>query len=159
MNADNLERIKTELMRDEGFKLQSYYDTVGKLSVGVGRNLDDNPLTAEEIAVVGHNARVKPISRGSAAYLLTADINRTIKALDRSLAWWVTLSAVRQRVVLNMAFNLGIGGLLGFHNTLTAIRTGDYHGAAAGMLSSKWAKQVGARADRLAIMMRTGVTP
>lgn len=131
--------MRVELIRDEGIRLRPYKDSVGKLTIGVGRNLDDVGISAEE-----------------ANRLLDADIDRAAAALDKALPWWRGLSEVRQRVLLNMCFNLGIGALLGFKNTLAAIKAGRYEDAASGMLASKWAGQVGDRAKRLAAMMRTG---
>ena len=128
-----------ELTRDEGFKLKPYRDTVGKLSIGVGRNLDDVGISSEEAGI-----------------LLSHDIDRTVDALDAAIPWWRSLDDVRQRVLANMAFNMGVAGLLGFKNTLAAVRDGRYADASAGMLASKWAGQVGARAARLASMMQKG---
>lgn len=135
----DLAALLDELVRDEGLRLKPYKDTVGKLTIGVGRNLDD----------VG-------ISEAEAKHLLENDVARTVAALDRALPWWATLDEVRQRVVLNLAFNMGVGKLLEFKNTLAAMQAGNYVGAANGMLASKWATQVGARAKRLAKMMATG---
>lgn len=135
----NHDTMRAELIRDEGVKLKPYRDTVGKLTIGVGRNLDD----------VG-------ISEAEAANLLDGDIERTARALDKALPWWRNLDDVRQRVVLNMAFNMGINSLRRFKNTLAAIQAGKYEDAATGMLASKWAQQVGQRAQRLASMMRKG---
>ncbi len=129
--------MRKELIRDEGVRNYPYKDTVGKLTIGVGRNLDD----------VG-------ISKDEAYLMLDNDIQRTSDSLDKNLPWWKTLDEVRQRVILNMAYNLGINSLLGFKNTLAAIQAGRYNDAADGMLASKWATQVGARATRLADMMR-----
>lgn len=131
--------MRSELIRDEGVRLKPYRDTVGKLTIGIGRNLDD----------VG-------ISPVEAAQLLDSDIQRTAAELDAALPWWRGLDEVRQRVILNMAFNLGVAGLLGFKNTLINVRDGHYAAAAAGMLASKWAVQVGQRAQRLADMMMKG---
>jgi lysozyme len=58
-----------------------------------------------------------------------------------------------------MGFNLGIQGLLKFTNTLSYIEQGKYELPSASMLASKWAKQVGQRARRLAEIMRTGELP
>ncbi|WP_055138748.1 glycoside hydrolase family protein [Burkholderia plantarii] len=127
-----------ELSRDEGRRLMPYTDTVGKITIGVGRNLTD----------VG-------ISESECDMLLADDIDRTITWLDAKLPWWRELDTVRQRAMVNMAFNMG-GGLLTFVNTLDAIKRGDYAAASKGMLDSKWARQVGARATRLAEMMTTG---
>ncbi|UUM20914.1 lysozyme [Mycoavidus sp. SF9855] len=127
-----------ELKRDEGQRLKPYLDTVGKMTIGVGRNLSD----------IG-------ISHSECTTLLENDIARTLTWLDHALPWWRTLDMVRQRVLINMAFNLG-GKLLTFVDTLTAMQGADYAAAANGMLASKWAKQVGARSQRLTNMMRTG---
>lgn len=135
----NLDAMRSELIRDEAMKLKPYRDSVGKLSIGVGRNLDD----------VG-------ISQIEAAQMLDSDIRRTADALDKALPWWRGLDEVRQRVLLNMAFNMGVAGLLGFKHTLADVQAGNYDFAAAGMLASKWAGQVGDRAQRLANMMMKG---
>ena len=138
----NLDQLIKDLERDEGVRLKPYLDTVGKTTIGVGRNLTD----------VG-------ISEDEADYLLHSDIARTIAGLDRNLNWWDSLDDVRQRVIVNMAFNMGVAGLLTFTNTLAAVHAGRYGDAADEMLASAWAKQVGPRALRLAEMMRTGTVP
>jgi len=135
----DLPTLLTELTRDEGRRLKPYTDTVGKTTIGVGRNLDDVGISEHECDM-----------------LLQNDITRTVAWLDRSVPWWQTLNAVRQRVMIHMAFNLG-NRLLTFVNMLTAAKSGDYNTAADAMLTSKWATQVGARAQRLATLMRTGV--
>lgn len=155
----NLERLKAELIRDEELRLVAYRCTSGKLSVGVGRNLDDCPLTAEEIKVVGHDGRSKPISRGAAVYLLDNGLKSTIRDLDRALPWWRELDEVRQRALANMAFNLGLPRLLGFKKMLYWLEKGYYVSAAAEALDSRWSKQVGDRALRIAAMILTGKEP
>lgn len=130
-----------DLERDEGLRLKPYRDTVGKLTIGCGRNLDD----------VG-------ISEAEARVLLANDVARVYLELDANLPWWREMTTTRQRVLANMCFNMGIGGLLTFANTLAAMHAGNYTGAAAKMLDSKWARQVGARAQRLAAMMAAGDT-
>jgi lysozyme len=135
----NTDLLKDELVRDEGLKLKPYRCTAGKLTIGVGRNLDDVGISASE-----------------AMLLLEHDINRVIAKLSYHLPWWSSLSENRQRVLANMAFNLGIDGLLKFKNTLSYIQNGNYSEAAKAMLESKWAKQVGERAVRLSKMMEAG---
>jgi lysozyme len=136
----NMSTLLSVLSRDEGRRLKPYLDTAGKTTIGVGRNLTD----------VG-------ISEGECSLLLENDVMRSIMWLDRHLPWWRSLDAVRQRVIINMAFNMG-RKLLTFANTLAAMQRGDYEAAANDMLASKWATQVGARAQRLASMMRTGAS-
>lgn len=129
--------IEEQLILHEGLRLKPYRDTVGKLTIGVGRNLTD-----------------KGISPTEAYELLQNDIAEVKAALVAHLPWVRALSDVRYRVLADMAFNLGIAGLLKFKATLTAVEAGDYHKAAEQMMRSKWAGQVGKRAQRLAQMMR-----
>lgn len=131
--------LALQLAAHEGLRLRPYRDTVGKLTIGFGRNLDD----------VG-------ISKAEARHLLANDIAKVERELAASIPWWRDLSFNRQLVLADMAFNLGIAGLLKFKQTLGAVETGDYIGAAEGMLNSKWAQQVGGRAIRLARMMAEG---
>lgn len=126
----------------EGTRRKPYRDTVGKLTVGVGRNLDDKGLRDDEIAL-----------------MLTNDIKECEADLDRALPWWRTLNAPRQHVLLDMCFNLGLTKLLGFKNTLKYIQQGNWAQAKANMLQSLWARQVGSRAVRLGQMMEQGEWP
>lgn len=142
MDAQNRLLLRAELKRDEEVKLKPYRDSKGKLTIGAGRNLED----------VG-------ISQDESDYLLTHDIVRAEADLDAHLPWWSTLDPVRQRVLANMCFNLGIGKLLTFTNTLPLIQSGHYAAAARGMLNSLWARQVKQRAGRLSQAMKTGVMP
>ena len=135
----DLTLLAEELKRDEGLRLKAYRDSVGKLTIGVGRNLDDKGITEDE-----------------ALYLLATDIAEVCEDLDRSLSWWRGLSENRQRVIANMCFNMGIDKLMGFKNTLKAIQESRWQDATQGMLDSKWASQVGVRAERLAQMMLNG---
>lgn len=140
MNTYDAAALRSELTHDEGRRNRIYKDTVGKTSGGVGRNLDDVGLMDDEIDL-----------------MLTNDIARAERFLDANLPWWRELDDVRQRVLMNMAFNMA-GRLLGFHMMLAATKAGDYETAANEMANSLWAKQVGDRADRLEHMMRTGGT-
>lgn len=149
MNDDNLNRLVTELERDEGVRRVPYVDTTGHRTIGVGHNLDAKPLP---------NGWTPPLDDGQIRALLLADLQGVFDDLDRTLPWWRDLNDVRQRVIANMCFNLGLGKLLGFRNTLIAMRQGRYSDAAAGMLGSRWAAQVGSRAHRLAAAMKTGET-
>ena len=129
---------RPQLMRDEGLRLHPYRDTVGKLTIGYGRNLDD----------VG-------ISQAEAEMMLTHDIAQAADSLT-NLPVFAVLDDVRQAVLITMAFNLGRTGLMGFRRMWAALAERDYDCAAREMLDSKWARQVGIRAERLAEQMKTG---
>jgi len=133
------ETLRDQLVRHEGLRLKPYRDTVGKMTIGVGRNLDD----------VG-------IFKPEAMLMLDNDIQRATDDLRAACPWVDDLQWARKAVLLNMTFNLGIGRLLEFKHTLAAVRAGDYKAAAAHMLESKWAKQVGSRAVELAKIMESG---
>lgn len=155
----NREVLIAELVRDEGERLKTYRCTAGKLTVGVGRNLDDVgllPGEASELKLTSASIRRNGITRAQSRKMLSNDIDRVIRSLDRHLPWVADLDEVRQRVLINMAFNLGTRGLLGFRNTLRYIAAGNYEQASVNMLKSLWARQVKGRANRLAELMRLG---
>lgn len=131
--------IRQQLIHHEGLRLKPYRCSAGKLTIGVGRNLED----------VG-------ISREEAMRLLDNDIGRCRGELADSVPAYLRLDETRKNVLIDMCFNLGIAGLLEFENMLAAVEAGDYDKAADEMLNSKWAGQVGKRADTLAEMMRRG---
>jgi lysozyme len=134
--------IREQLIAHEGLRLKPYRCTAGKLTIGVGRNLEDRGLRSDE-----------------ALYLLDNDIEDVTTELEMKLPWVRRLDDVRRRVLIDMGFNMGVAGLLKFERTLLSIRQGDYALAAKQMLQSKWAEQVGLRATRLAHMMETGEDP
>lgn len=137
--VDDLTR---QLRRDEGEVLYAYQDHLGFWTIGIGRLIDQRKgggLTREE-----------------AAYLLANDVVKFTTALRLRLPWFDKLDEARQGVLANMAFQMGIEGLLGFKNTLGMIDRGEYGAAADAMLQSKWAQQTPARALRLSNQMRKG---
>lgn len=136
---DIRDQLIAALIRDESLRLKPYKDTVGKITIGIGRNLDD----------VG-------ISHDEALVLLNNDLDKASSQVCTQLPWTINLDDARVAVLINMCFNLGIAGLLGFHNMLSLIQSGNYTAAANAMLESKWASQVGLRAVRLSEQMRVG---
>ena len=146
----NLDLLDAELRRDEDVRYNPYNDSRGIPTVGVGHNLQASPLPA---------GWTYPLTDDQIDDLLNRDVLVVGAALDLHFPWWRQLDEVRQRVIVNMCFNMGIGTLSEFHNTLHAMQTGDYLGAAAGMEASAWAGQVGNRATRLITTMRTGEMP
>lgn len=159
----DLDQLEAELTRDEGKRNRSYRDTVGKWTIGVGRNLTDVGLSPKERAALLANAPNRSLAYpnlvltdAEIALLLENDIERVIAQLHANLPWVFKLDGVRQRVLANMCFNMGVSTLLTFRNTLALIQAGKFEDAALAMLRSKWAQQVGNRAKRLADMMRNG---
>jgi lysozyme len=127
------------LIRHEGLRLKPYRDSKSKLTIGVGRNLDD----------VG-------ITRAEALMLLENDIATVQRDVKRAFPWFPGLDPVRKDVVLDMVFNLGLPRFRRFEKTIASIRAGDWENAAREMLKSRWANQVGKRATELAAMMERG---
>ena len=127
------------LIRYEGLRLKPYRDAKRKLTIGVGRNLDDAGIT-----------------RAEALMLLDNDIATVRRDVKRAFPWFPGLDPVRKDVVLNMVFNLGLPRFRRFEKTIAAIRAGDWENAAREMLKSRWANQAGKRATELAAMMERG---
>lgn len=135
----NIDRLMNQLCIDEGVILKPYRDTVGKLTIGVGRNLDD-----------------RGISKKTAMQMLDEDITIALADLAFFLPWYKQLDAARQEALINMCFNLGIARLRGFKNMLAALQASDWQKAHDEALDSRWAKQVKQRAIRIATTFLTG---
>lgn len=138
----NRDKVKAQLRIDEGSRSYAYQDTLGYWTIGVGHLIDRR----------GGGVKPKFIDM-----LLDDDIDEKTMQLDRAIPWWARLDDVRQGVLLNMCFNLGIDTLITFHLFLAALERHEYAAAADEMAKSKWHQQVGARALRLETAMRTGV--
>jgi lysozyme len=137
--ADYRDIAREQLKFDEGVKSKPYRCTAGKLSIGVGRNLEDVGLSTYEINVLLENDLVRS----------ETDAKILFPSFDK-------LSDERKAVLLNMSFNLGRDRLAGFKNFRAAVEAGAWAQAAAEMENSKWAVQVKDRAQRLASKMRQG---
>lgn len=134
-------RLSAMIKRHEGFRAKPYEDSVGKTTIGWGRNLSDDGISVEE-----------------ASLLLENDIlAHTLDA--QKLPVFVKLDPVRQDVLIDMVFNMGLPRVLGFRKMLAALEVADWNEAAAEMRDSRWAMQVGNRALELAQMIRTGAYP
>ncbi len=125
-----------------------YTCPAGHKTIGYGHNLDANPVCGMTEGFRIHEEKAQK--------LLVEDCAKIAKQLDEALPWWRKKNLPRQAVLLNMAFNMGVAGLLGFRNTLAAVKRGDWESAHDGMLASKWATQVKGRAVELATQMQTG---
>lgn len=132
-------QLKNTLKRHEGLSLKPYKDSVGKLTIGYGRNLDDRGISIEE-----------------ADCLLNNDIMSALDDCRLNFKWFDSLSIGKQEALVNMCFNLGITRLKGFKKMLAALEVGDYIRASREALDSKWAKQVGSRAEEIAAALRGG---
>lgn len=139
--------LTQQLRSDEGVRYSPYKCTMGKNTVGVGHNLDANPLP---------EGTTYPLTDAQVDEILADDLLVVFRGLNARIPWWTTLSPNRQRVMVNMCFQLGIDGLLGFKNTLKAIQEGKYELASVNMRASKWHAQTPARAKRLIKMMMAG---
>lgn len=137
-----LTQATEQIKKDEGCVLYAYRDTLGYLTIGYGRLIDKN--------------KGGGISQSEAEQLLQNDIDHKLSELRNKLPWFDRLDDPRKGVLLNMAFQMGVSGLMGFRNTLAKIQAGDYENAASNMLKSKWASQTPNRAKRMAEQMRTG---
>jgi lysozyme len=137
MNMDDM--LRNQLIRHEGLRLTPYRCTAGKLTIGVGRNLDDNG-----------------ISRDEAMTMLDNDIFASTQELYTRFPITLEMDHVRTLCLVNMLFNLGSSRLAKFKKMWAAIEQQDWEEAANQMLDSMWADQVGRRAVELADQMRTG---
>lgn len=145
MTPADRERLRVALIAEEGLVLHAYADSLGYITVGVGRLLDKR--------------KGGGITHIEALYLLDNDIDRAIASLISRYTWWADMTPARQAVLVQMTFQLGAPGLAKFVNTLAAMERGDYEAASRGMLASLWSRQTPARVKRLAAMMRSGEYP
>ncbi len=137
----NLDHFKAHLEWAEDRRSKPYVDSVGKLTIGIGRNLDDRGLSDAEIDFLRDN-----------------DI-KDVLALAATLTYWGRLNDARKLVVADMLFNMGLGRFLKFKEFAAALASNDYATAADEMVASKWYGQVGRRATKLEKAMRTGEWP
>lgn len=134
----DMERIKTTLIRHEGLELKPYRCTSDKLTIGVGRNLDDRGIT-----------------HTTAMQMLDEDIELSIEDLRRNLSWFDDMPEPVQEALINLTFNMGIVRLMQFRKTIAFLRDREWDKAATEMLDSRYATQVGRRADEVADMIRS----
>lgn len=142
MDGQEREKLRKQLVRHEGLRCKPYRDLGGVLTIGIGRNLDQVGLSEEECY-----------------YLLDNDIMRCVRELTCTYVWFKDLDAMRQRVWVDLAFNLGMSKLALFKKALAAMNAGDYDTAASELLDSQWSRQVGKRATWLCQALTTGVEP
>ena len=134
------ETVREDLERHEGRVRHAYQDHLGYLTIGVGRLIDER--------------RGGGLSDAEVDYLLNNDIDRVAIGMNRRLTWLRLAPESVQRAMLNMAFQMGIEGVMGFRKMLAALEAEDYETAASEALDSKWARQTPARAEEVAGWIR-----
>ena len=164
---------RAQLIIDEGLRLRPYLCTSNKITIGIGRNLEGNPLSPDEVMTFllarphlkVNNTEIsllrkmlledfyeKGITREEAFYLFDNDVKKFSSELRKSLPWFENAPVEVKRILLNMTFNMGITRLMGFngeHGTLRMIQRGEYKRAAENLKKSLWFRQVNNRAERL----------
>ena len=148
-----------QLILHEGMVLEVYQDHLGIDTIGVGRNLEDRGITDGELAFMNMlRAEIyeQGITEAHARFLLSNDIDIVEEELRNAHECIERLDDVRIRILLDMAFNMGVPRLCKFKNMWAGIHDGDYVRASAEMLDSRWATQVGQRSTRLSEAMKTG---
>lgn len=133
------ETLKAMLVRHEGVRSKVYFDSVGVPTIGVGRNLQGKGLSDREIDD-----------------MLDNDITDCQHDLYSTYRWFHEINLVRRNAMIDMRFNLGSAGFANFKKMIAAMEVEDYYTAAHEMMNSKWAIQVGHRANELSEMVRTG---
>jgi lysozyme len=145
----NLSKIKSILLKHEGMRLKVYDDATGKdlepgytleghPTIGIGRALDVNGISKQEVMV-----------------LLDTDINICIEEASKYF-WFKELDETRQAVIISMIFNVGALGFSKFKKMIRAMQYNDYVRASEEMLNSSWASQLPIRSKELALMMLLG---
>lgn len=137
MRAMDLTQVRKRLIEHEAIKLMPYHCTAGKLTIGVGRNLTD-----------------RGISQATAMQMLEEDIDIVLDELKRAVPSWPNLAWNYQEALVDLAFNMGVPKLMMFVKMLGAIEAGDGDKAASELLDSRYAQQVGQRAQNIAALLR-----
>jgi lysozyme len=134
-----MQQILEQLEKHEGLELKPYRCTSEKLTIGIGRNLED----------VG-------ISKKEAYLLLENDVKNVDQQIKTYMPWATSLNPARYAALINFVFNVGIGTALKFENAMAALKASDFGTAAEELLDSRWAKQVGKRSTEISEQIRTG---
>ena len=122
-------RLSKQLLYHEGIRLKPYRCSADKLTIGIGRNIEDVGITEEE-----------------AFYLLNNDIQKVVEQCQRNFEWFDGLNDLRKEAIVNLVFNMGFGKFLQFKKTIKHIENEEFELAGAELLDSRYAQQVGQRA-------------
>ena len=136
----NFEKIASQLIENEGMVLHAYDDHLGNATIGVGRLITkDRGITEDE-----------------ARYLLENDITLVCDQLDRSFPWWTDAPEPVRFAMIDLCFNMGIGRLSQFSQTLMLLEAGEYLAASVELLDSNYARQLPHRSARISEMIASG---
>ena len=135
----NIGQIEKRLIEFEGLRLMPYRCTSNKLTIGVGRNIEDRGISVE-----------------TAMQMLREDLELVIDELKRAIPGFEKMPESVQEALVDLAFNMGTPTLLTFKRALRALQAQEWDNAADEILSSRYAKQVGRRAEIIADMIRSG---
>jgi len=142
INQDNFDKLFEMIKDQEGFVGVPYQDSYGNLTVGYGWNI-----------------RSRPLSQDQAAYICASQLRDTDAELAKTIPYYAKLDDVRKSVIVDMAFQMGVKGVLLFVNMWQSIKMTDWNTAASDMLNSQWGREFKSRANVLAKMMKTGEWP
>jgi len=145
MQAESRARLREMLKLHEGLRLKPYQCTANRWTIGYGHNLEAHG-----------KAKPESITMEEAEQWLDEDIATAESQCMARMPYFAALDDVRKAVLIDMCFNLGINGLLGFKKTLGAVADKMYTRAAVEMMDSRWAQQVKGRAIKLQMMMAHG---
>lgn len=137
--GEKMKKLIAQIKRHEGLRLKPYKCPADKLTIGYGRNIEDNGISEFE-----------------AEYLLNNDIRQTLEQIKAEFEFFDSLNEARQAVIVNMVFNLGLPRFKKFKKAIAAIEQQNFLAASKEMLDSRWARQVSKRADELAEQMKQG---
>lgn len=136
----NLTKFKQLETLHEDKRNMMYLCPAGKHTVGIGHNLDANPISDRAVDIIFED-----------------DVNEVvIKPLNANLPWWTSLDEVRQLAVADMCFNMGWTTFSQFKNFFKQLQEKRYADAASNLESTRWYGQVGSRAKRIVNMIKTG---
>ena len=156
----NTSHFLDKLIEHEGMVLEVYQDTLGIDTIGIGRNLKDRGISKEELAHLDipniETVYQHGITEADARYLAMNDIKIVEDELCRVHPCVENLDAVRQLILMDMAFNMGVPRLCKFKKMWNAIHEGNFEVAGFEMMDSKWARQVSNRAKKLSDAMKAG---
>ncbi len=140
------ETLSGRIIRHEGIRLKPYRDTLGNWTIGVGHEITPEQATGE----YGNG-----LTEDQAMEMLEDDINKAQVEVN-ALQWTSSLCQIRQEVLIEMVFQLGMAGVMKFTDFLFRVRSGDWDGAAHAMLDSLWHRETPERCEELAHLMLTG---